>query len=75
MICFYSSADYNTMIFKANHGSDAPAICRQLELERNDGYSVVASQDGRIIADGSGWRAAWAMLDSWPGWERGTPAK
>ena len=34
---------------------DLPAECRRTEAERADGYAVLATRDGRIVADADGW--------------------
>ena len=49
------SCNGQEVIGELPYGADAPAACRQAERERNDGFCVVAWNDGRIVADGDGW--------------------
>lgn len=34
-----------------------PALCREEEVRANDGYAVIASRDGKTIADAEGYIA------------------
>lgn len=56
MMIFETCRDY-TRIARAPNDADAPEICRSLELERADGYAVVAVRDGQVVADAEGWRS------------------
>ena len=38
-------------------GRTVPCICADFERARDDGYVVVATRDGLIVADGGGWFA------------------
>lgn len=35
--------------------TDLPELCRAAEVKQNDGFAVVASRDGRMVADAEGW--------------------
>lgn len=53
MISFLAARSFD-VIQTAPDDADAPAICRNLELQRNDGFAVFASRDGKIFADATG---------------------
>lgn len=55
MILFYSCADYLTPILRVTGDVDAPAICRMLEVQREDGFAVVAWRGGKYYADVDGY--------------------
>ena len=44
-----------TIIARAPLDVDAPALCVQLEDERNDGWAVCAWRDGKLVANAEGW--------------------
>jgi len=46
--------DYST-IRECRYDDDLPALCRVAEEERDDGYAVLASTDGVLVADAAGW--------------------
>lgn len=54
MIVFLTCKGYQ-VIGETTNDCDAPAECLRLEQERNDGYAVVASRDGVLVADAGGW--------------------
>lgn len=51
----YLTCDKYQVIATGDYRDDAPARCIELEQARNDGYAVIAMNDGRIIADADGW--------------------
>ena len=49
------TCDRYRVIREVPFGSDLPALCREEEARRNDGYAVVASTDGEMVADADGY--------------------
>ena len=48
---------------RPDEGWDLPVLCLEEERRRADGFAVVASHDGRIVADAEGW---WEDRESVP---------
>jgi hypothetical protein len=52
---FLTCNGYVTIERSGDYDCDAPKRCAELEAERNDGFAVVASSSGELVADAEGW--------------------
>lgn len=50
----FLTCDGYKVIGTAPDDADLPALCAKLETERGDGYAVLATIDGTLVADASG---------------------
>jgi len=75
MIYYYTGHNALHPIASGPDDENAPARCRELEEQRNDGWAVLASREGRTIASADGWSepdepyrdaaTATGMYDGW----------
>lgn len=65
----FLTCDGYTVIAEDRYDCNAPAICRRLETERDDGYCVVASRNGELVADADGW---WSRDEGSPPYDAAT---